>query len=93
MKKMLLILCLILLSPLAHAGGGGGKSPDMPAPPPPPAAPQTPQDPNVSPAMARDKARRNAQGGQSSTFLTDGANLAPEDVKKTKLGGNTLLGG
>ncbi len=95
MKKLFLILVLLTVSTLANAGGGGGKSPppSAPPPPPPPPAPQAPSDPNVSPAIAREKTRRAQQGGQGSTFLTDGAALSEDDLKKPTLGTTTLLGG
>jgi len=94
MKKLFIILALLMASTLANAGGGGGKSPpSAPPPPPPPPTPQAPSDPNVTPAIAREKTRRAQQGGQGATFLTDGSALGEEDLKKPTLGTTTLLGG
>jgi len=99
MKKLILLILLVLLSActFAHAGGGGGKAeaPSAPPPPPPPPTPQAPSDPNTANAVAREKTRRAQGGGNQSTLLTgnDGASPDDENISKTTLGGNVLLGG
>lgn len=96
MKKLLVLLALILFSVCAQAGGGGSKSaPSAPPPPPPPPEPQAPTEADTSNAIAREKTRRANGGGTNSTLLTgsDGAAPGEQDLLKTKLGTNVLLGG
>lgn len=97
MRKLLIALALSLFALTAQAGGGGGSksAPSSPPPPPPPPEPQAPTQADTSNAVSREKTRRLNGGGNQSTLLTgaDGAAPGSEDLLKTKLGTNVLLGG